>query len=317
MIAEQAAFFRRLARPISAHDLATAVGASSVEGESGRLVRGIGSLAADAAGVLAFCDATNAADRLALTRAGIVIVPRDVAARPRPDQTFIRVADVRAAFIDAVEHLLPGSARPADPRPGIGASARVDPTASVAETACIGDDVAIGARTRVAPGAVVYADTRIGDDCVIGPNAVIGWVGLAYHDRGDGRRSFFPHLAGVRIGCGVDVGAHACVCRGMLSHTAIGDAAKIGSLVYVSHGVDVEARAWLSAATAVAGHASIAADALLGIGTVVIDNVTIHEGVLVAGGSVVTRDAAAGSKLCGVPAHPVPTMRRFGPTPRD
>ena len=47
------------------------------------------------------------------------------------------------------------------------------------------------------------------------------------------------------------------------------------------------------------------------------DNVAIHEGVLVGGGSVVTRDAAAGSKLYGVPAHPVPTMRRFGPTPRD
>jgi UDP-3-O-[3-hydroxymyristoyl] glucosamine N-acyltransferase len=103
----------------------------------------------------------------------------------------------------------------------------------------------------------------------------------------------------------------------MLSHTTIGDAAKIGSLVYVSHGVVVEARAWLSAATAVAGHASIAADALLGIGSVVIDNVAIHEGVLVGGGSVVTRDAAAGSKLYGVPAHPVPRMRRFGPTPRD
>jgi acetyltransferase-like isoleucine patch superfamily enzyme len=45
--------------------------------------------------------------------------------------------------------------------------------------------------------------------------------------------------------------------------------------------------------------------------------VAIREGVLVGGGSVVTKDAAAGSKLYGVPAHPVPRMRRFGPTPRD
>jgi len=310
------AFVRKLARPVSARDLAIAICASAVQGEPARLVRGTGSLAADGAEVLAFCDASNATERLALAPAGVVIVPHDVAAQARADQTFIRVDDVRAAFIDVVEHLLPGSARPADPRPGI-ASAHVDPTASVAESASVGEDVTIGARTRVASGAVVYADSRIGDDCVIGPNAVIGWVGLAYHDRRDGRRAFFPHLAGVRIGNGVDVGAHACVCRGMLSHTTIGDAAKIGSLAYVSHGVVVEARAWLSAATAVAGHASIAADALLGIGSVVIDNVAIREGVLVGGGSVVTKDAAAGSKLYGVPAHPVPRMRRFGPTPRD
>ncbi|HKU86409.1 MAG TPA: DapH/DapD/GlmU-related protein [Casimicrobiaceae bacterium] len=311
------AFVRKLARRVCARDLATAISASVVEGEPARLVGGIGSLAADEPDLLSFCDASNATERLALAPAGVVIVATELASHARADQTFIHVDDVRAAFIDLVEHLLPGSARPADPRPGIGASARIDPTASVAESACIGDDVTIGARTRVAPGAVVYADSRIGDDCVIGPNAVIGWVGLAYHDRRDGRRAFFPHLAGVRIGNGVDVGAHACVCRGMLSHTTIGDAAKIGSLVYVSHGVVVEARAWLSAATAVAGHASIAANALLGIGSVIIDNVAIHEGVLVGGGSVVTRDAAAGSKLYGVPARHVPRMRRFGPTPRE
>lgn len=311
------AFVRTLARPVPARDLAAAISASAVEGDPTRLVRGIGSLAADETEVLAFCDASNAPERLALAPAGVVIVPHDVAAQARADQTFIRVDDVRAAFIDVVEHLLPGSARPADPRPGVAASAHVDPTASVAASACVGENVTIGARTRVAPGAVVYADSRIGDDCVIGPNAVIGWVGLAYHDRRDGRRAFFPHLAGVRIGDSVDVGAHACICRGMLSHTTIGDAVKIGSLVYVSHGVVVEARAWLSAATAIAGHASIAANALLGIGSVVIDNVAIHEGVLVGGGSVITKDAAAGSNLYGVPAHPVPRMRRFGPTPRE
>ena len=311
------AFVRVLPRPLLARDLAACLPASALDGDPVRAVHGIGSLASDTAEVLAFCDASNAAERLAVARAGIVIVPRDVPVWPRPDQTLLRVDDVRAAFIDLVEMLLPGSARPADPRPGVAASARLDPTASIADSACIGDDVVIGARTRVAPGAVIYADCQIGDDCVIGPNAVIGWVGLAYHDRSDGRRSFFPHLAGVRIGNGVDVGAQACVCRGMLSHTAIGDAAKIGSLVYVSHGVVVAARAWLSAGTAVAGHSRIDEGALLGIGSVVIDNVAIHAGVLVGGGSVVTRDALAGSKLYGVPAHPVPTMRRFGPTPRE
>lgn len=311
------AFVRSLDRSVPARDLADAIPASVIDGDPARVVRGIGSLAAEAGSVLAFCDSPGATDRLRLACAGVIVVARNVAARPRPDQTLLRVDDVRAAFIDLVERLLPGSARPDEPRPGAGASARIDPTASVAPTACIGEDVVIGARTRVAAGAVVYADCRIGDDCVIGPNTVLGWVGLAYHDRKDARRSFFPHLAGVRIGNGVDVGAQACVCRGMLSHTAIGDDTKIGSLVYVSHGVVVGARAWLSAGTAVAGHASIAEDALLGIGSVVIDNVAIHANVLVGGGSVVTRDAPAGTRLYGVPAHPVPAMRRFGPTPRD
>lgn len=118
------------------------------------------------------------------------------------------------------------------------------------------------------------------------------------------------------IGDRVDVGAQACVCRGMLSHTEIGDDVEIGSLVYVSHGVVIGVRSWLSAGTAVAGHARIADAGLLGIGSVVVDNVNLDAGVLVGGGSVVVRHAAAGEKLVGVPAHAVPAMRRFGPTPR-
>jgi UDP-3-O-[3-hydroxymyristoyl] glucosamine N-acyltransferase len=151
---------------------------------------------------------------------------------------------------------------------------------------------------------------------VIGPGAVIRWLGLASHDRADRRRSFFPHLAGVRIGDRVDVGARTCICRGMLSHTTIASDAKLGSLVYVSHGVDIAAGAWSSAGTAIAGHATIAANALLGIASVVVDNVDVGPDAMVGAGSVVIRDASAGSKLHGVPAQPVAAMQRFGPTPR-
>jgi UDP-3-O-[3-hydroxymyristoyl] glucosamine N-acyltransferase len=275
------------------------------------IARGIASLSLAAPGALAFCDDARG-DALDATEASVIVVPSTFAVRPRDGAALIAVTDPRAAFIDLVERLLPGSARPAQP-PGISPRARIDASASIA---AIGDDVTIGARTVVASGAVLYDDTTIGDDCVIGPAASIGWVGLAYHDRADGRRAFFPHLAGVRIGDRVDVGAQATICRGMLSHTAIADDAKIGSLVYVSHGVTVGERAWLSAGTLVAGHATIAADALLGIGSAVVDNVVIGERAMVAGGSIVVRDAAAGDKLLGVPAKVVAAMRKFGPTPR-
>lgn len=310
-------FARLLPQPTTASALCAAIAPANVIGDPDRVVRRVGSLAATADDLLAFCDAADAAERLTFTRASVVLVRGGARASPRPGQTLILVEDVRAAFIDIVLHLLPDSERPRDPSPGIDAAARVDARASVAPSACIGAGVVLGARSRVAAGAIIYADCEIGDDCVIGPNAVIGWVGLSYHDRKDGRRSFFPHLGGVRIGDRVDVGAQACICRGMLSHTLIGDDARIGSLVYVSHGVDIGARAWLSAGTAIAGHATIGAEALLGIGSVVVDNVLLEPGVRAGGGSVVTRRAAAGVSLQGVPAHEVATMRRFGPTPRD
>ncbi len=310
-------FVRALTQATTAGAVGARLGACTIDGDAARAIAGIGSLACAGPDVLAFCDTGDAAERVAATQASTIIVQHSALARPRSDQTLVRVDDVRAAFIAVVNALLPDSARPEDPPPGIAANARIEDAVRIAPSACIGTNVAIGARTRVGAGAIVYDDCEIGSDCVIGPNAVVGWVGLAYHDRADGRRLYFPHLAGVRIGDRVDVGAQACVCRGMLSHTYIDDDVKIGSLVYVSHGVVIDARAWLSAGTAIAGHATIAADALLGIGSVVIDNVIIDAGALVGGGSVVTKHAAAGSKLYGVPAHPVPSMRRFGPTPRE
>ena len=311
------AFARELPRPMCAADVCARLESATLVGNPDRPVRAIGALSSQAAGILAFCDAAPADDRLARSRASVVVVPRALEASPDPERTLIAVDDVRAAFIDLVESLLPGSARPADPAPGMDRQAKIDERARVSPLACIGANVRIGARTRVAPGAVVYDDTVIGEDCVIGPNAVIGWVGLAYHDRADGRRSFFPHLAGVRLANRVDVGAHACVCRGMLSHTTVGDDVKIGSLAYVSHGVVVAPRAWLSAGTAIAGHSTIDAGALLGIGAVVVDNVGIGAAAMVAGGAVVTRSTTAGERMAGVPARPVASMRRFGPTPRD
>jgi UDP-3-O-[3-hydroxymyristoyl] glucosamine N-acyltransferase len=309
-------FTRPLAASVPARAVAEGIASAVVVGNPDRPIRAIGALSAVGEGLLAFCDDAGAA-ALARTAASVVIVAAGTRLVPRADQTFVAVDDARAAFIDTVASLLPGAARPDDPCPGIAAGALVDESAHVSPLAAVATGAVIGPRTRVGPGAVVYADTRIGADCVIGPGTAIGWVGLAYHDARDGRRRFFPHLAGVRIGDRVDVGAQACICRGMLSHTCIGDDVKVGSLVYISHGVSVEARAWLSAGTAIAGHATIAADGVLGIGSVVVDNVALEASARVGGGSVVTKDAAAGQSLYGVPARPVPVMAHFGPTPRE
>lgn len=311
-------FLRPLPEATTAGELARRLSpAALVDGDAARPIRGIAGLSGATAGTLAFCDASQSGDALARSGASVVIVDVACKSQPGAQRTLLRVADVRASFVDAVALLLPDSARPPEPGPGIDASARVDPSARISPLAAIGAGVAIGARTHIGPGAVVYSDCVIGADCVIGPNSVTGWVGLAYHDCRDGRRLFFPHLGSVRIGDGVDIGANACICRGMLSDTLIGAQAKLGSLVYVGHGCVVAANAWVSAGTVLAGHSSAGAGALVGIGAVVVDNVAVGARAMLGAGSVVTRDIPDGDTQMGVPARSVGTARRFGPTPRE
>jgi UDP-3-O-[3-hydroxymyristoyl] glucosamine N-acyltransferase len=302
---------------LSAADLVARVpGTARIAGDPKRTIRGIASLSEGQADTLSFCDAGDTANRVAASHVSVVVVSSKDAAAPRADQSLIVVDDPREWFIMAVETLLPNAARPADPLVGVDPSARVHADAEISPSAAIGANVTIGSGTRICRGATIYADCDIGANCCIGPGAVVGWVGLAYHDGRDGMRRFFPHLAGVRIGDWVDVGANACICRGMLSHTIIGNQVKIGSLVYLSHGTVTEDKAWISASCAIAGHSHLGERALLGIGAVVVDNVTMAADTLVGGGSVLTRPAKTGEKLVGVPARHDARIRRFGPTPR-
>ena len=310
-------FLRTLPSPCTVDALVAQVpGNAHVIGRGDRHIRGIAPLGPGRDEALSFCDAGAPVERIGASRSTVVIVAPSPELSTLDDRTLLVVDDPRAWFIDAVAVLLPGAGRPPEPSVGIHPHADVHPDAHIADCASIGGCVSIGAGTRVGPGAIIYAGSVIGANCVIGPGAVIGWVGLAYHEDKQGIRRFFPHLAGVHIGDWVDIGANACVCQGILSDTIIGNQVKIGSLVYIGHGVVVEDKVWISAATSIAGHARVGERGLIGIGTTVIDNVTTAPDVLIGAGSVVTRDAKRGEKLAGVPAQAKPTLRRFGPTPK-
>jgi UDP-3-O-[3-hydroxymyristoyl] glucosamine N-acyltransferase len=310
-------FFRKLPAPVAADSLVARLPqVSTIAGDARRLIGGIASLSPGHEDALSFCDPGNTSDGVRASRSAVIFASADDKLSASVEQTLILVDDPRAAFIHAVEAILPGAGRPSEPAVGIHPRASVHHDAQVSANAAIGEGVRIGAGTRVGAGAVIYAGCTVGSNCCIGPGTVIGWVGLAYHQDRHGQRLFFPHLGAVRVGDWVDIGANCCVCQGILSDTTIGNQAKIGSLVYVGHGALIEDKVWISAATAIAGHAHIGEGGLIGIGAIVVDNVETGPGVIVGGGSVVTRNAPADDKLIGVPARSVPKLRRFGLTPR-
>jgi UDP-3-O-[3-hydroxymyristoyl] glucosamine N-acyltransferase len=310
-------FLRELPEPVAVNALVARISQGpSIAGTGSRVIRGIAPLTPGHEGALSFCDPGGPAERVGTSRSAVIVAASGADLRPTAGQTLILVEDPRAWFIQAVEALLPAVGRPPETRVGVHPRASVHPDAQISASAAIGDDVRIGAGTRVGPGAVIYAGCTVGSNCCIGPGTVIGWVGLAYHEDRHGHRLFFPHLGGVRIGDWVDIGANCCVCQGILSDTTVGDQVKIGSLVYVGHGVVIDDKVWISASTAIAGHSRIGEGGLVGIGSIFVDNVTTGPGVLVGAGSVLTRNAQAGDKLVGVPARHVRTLRRFGPTPR-
>jgi carbonic anhydrase/acetyltransferase-like protein (isoleucine patch superfamily) len=118
---------------------------------------------------------------------------------------------------------------------------------------------AVGANVFVHPSAQVIGDVTIGDDCSIWPNAVI---------RGD--------VNSIRIGNGTNIqDLVMCHVTHKSAHLPAGHTLTIGNHVTIGH-------------SAILHGCTIGNDVLIGMGSIILDDVVIEDNVMVGAGSLVT-----------------------------
>ncbi|MCP4500050.1 MAG: UDP-3-O-(3-hydroxymyristoyl)glucosamine N-acyltransferase [Deltaproteobacteria bacterium] len=166
----------------------------------------------------------------------------------------------------------------------------------------VDDDVVIGARCHLQPGVVLLKGTRLGDDVFINPGAVVGGEGFGFAPDGESNEKVLQ-IGGVQIANRVDIGANACVDRGAIADTFIGEGVKLDNLVQVAHGVKVGENAVLIAQVGIGGHTEIGARALLAGQVGVVHNVVIGEDARIGAQGGVTRDVPMNAAWSGYPAY--------------
>lgn len=151
-----------------------------------------------------------------------------------------------------------------EPRPAVGVApgasvhpeARLEGGVSVAAGAYVDAGAELGAGTSVGPGAIIGAGCTVGPDgrlyagVVLYPGvrlgarvrvhagAVLGADGFGYAAGPEGPEKIH-HLAGLRVGDDVEIGANACIDRGILTDGTIGDGTKIDNLCQIGHNVHI------------------------------------------------------------------------------
>lgn len=203
----------------------------------------------------------------------------------------------------------------------IGRGARIGARARIASHVSIGAEAVIGDDALLLEGVRIGARTRIGDRFIAHPNAVAGADGFSFTTLEPGAVEAakargavdvagagatihvrIHSLGAVAIGDDVELGAGACLDRGTLKDTVIGDGTKIDNLVQVGHNVQVGRHCLLCAHVGIAGSAVIEDRVVLGGKVGVADHLTIGHDSVVAGGSGVGANVPPRSVMIGSPA---------------
>jgi UDP-3-O-[3-hydroxymyristoyl] glucosamine N-acyltransferase len=257
------------------------------------------------------------------SRAGLLLVAADLAGRTPPDRARIVVDDVHAALTEVLPALYP------EPEPAWG----VHPTATVAESAELGENVRIGAGVvvgadaRIGDGARVGAHTVIGDGCEVGPDVVLhphvtlyrrtrigahsivhsgarlGVDGFGFAEV-DGVPTKVPQVGDCVIGAHVEIGANVTIDRGSIGTTEIGDHVKIDNLVQIGHNVVVGAGSIIVAQVGVAGSTRLGRGVTLGGQAGIPGHIEIGDGARIGAQAGVFGDIPAGETWSGYPARP-------------
>lgn len=245
------------------------------------------------------------AERGAASGAGVLLA-REAA----PGRTTVRVADPRLAFALALQHLFP-DVHPMGVQPG----AFVHPTAQLGEGvvvypgAHIGPACVLGDGVVVHPNAVLYPGVVLGAGTVVHAGAVLGADGFSYV-RGPEGLVKVPQVGGLEIGADVEIGANACVDRGALDPTRVGDGSKIDDLVLVGHNSQLGRSVVLAGQVGLAGSTTVGDGAVFGGQAGSADHTHIGAGARVGAGAGVRKAVAPGETVLGRPAGPARDVRR-------
>lgn len=307
---------------LSVSDIAQLV-KGEIVGDGAVIITGFSGLKEAKANELTFLANSKYESLLAETRAGVVLVPRQINC---PGKTLIRVDNPSLSFTQVVDFFLKDAP---DYRPQ-----GIHPKAVIASSAKLGKNVAVGANTVIEEGAVIgdgtviYAngyvghEAHIGEDCLIYPQvvlrekvilgnrviihsgSVIGSDGHGYVTN-EGRHLKIPQVGSVLVEDDVEIGANVTVDRARFDRTIIGEGTKIDNLVQIAHNVVIGKHCLIISQSGIAGSTKLGNYVVVAAQGGLVGHLEIGDGAIIAAQSGVSRSLKAGEQVFGSPAKPL------------
>ena len=186
----------------------------------------------------------------------------------------------------------------------------VDPTASIGYNCSIIGNVRVGENTVIENNVVIQGRVVIGANCIIHSGAVIGGDGFGYYFEDNGSVEKIEHYGGVEIGDFVEIGCNACIDRGTIDDTVIGNNSKIDNLVHIAHNACVGKNVCVVAGAVVCGSVCLENGSYIAPGGIVKNQLKIGENAFVGLGAVVTGSVDEDTVVAGIPARSIRKVKK-------
>ncbi len=267
---------------------------------------------------------------LSQSQAGILVVTEADVEFCSPESNLIIVKDpylayaLLAQFMDTTpmpaKDIAPSAVIASSAKIGenvsIGANAVIEEGAEIGDNAIIGagcfigKNAKIGSHTKLWANVNIYHEVEIGSYCLIQSGAVIGGDGFGYaNDRG--RWVKIPQTGTVIIGNHVEIGACTCIDRGALDATVIEDNVIIDNLCQIAHNVHIGTGTAVAGGVIMAGSLKVGRYCLIGGASVINGHMEICDQVNITGMSMVLRPITEpGVYSSGIPLQPNKKWRK-------
>lgn len=296
-------------------------------------LKGVGSLTDADTMQLSFLADPHYISHLETSQAGAVLVTETYCEQVPPTSVALIVATPYLAYASSSQLFVS-----ANDNEGI------HPTAVIADSAVLGEDVSIGpycvignqviigARSQIGAHVVIEDQTNIGADaiiesqvtiahnCIIGDHvrlhsgASIGSEGFGFAPTRDPSVTGWERIAQlgrVIVGDYVRIGSQTCVDRGAIDDTIIGNHVIIDNLVQIAHNVRIGDGTAIAAKTGIAGSTIIGKRCIIGGAVGINGHIEIADDVILSGMTMVTKSIkVAGSYSSGTAAMPTAKWRR-------
>jgi len=280
-------------------------------------------------GAITFCASKEYLSEINTTNASAVIVNREFELALK-NKSGIVVESADYAFALVAEHI----AADYPPRkPEIHKSASISDTAKIGENVYIGanavvDDLAeignntiiealsyVGYKSKIGENCHIYQNVVIREHSVIGnrvilqPGVNIGSDGFGYAFI-QGEFNKIPQLGNVIIKDDVEIGANTCIDRARFENTIIEKGVKIDNLSQIAHNVQIGENSVVSSLVGLSGTVKIGKNCLIGGQAGATDHITLGDNIRVYPQSGLIKDYESNQDIGGAPAQSARKYRR-------